>query len=565
MLFYRHSDKTRSLVMAYRYGSRDQIELLPLTIEEYVSPDDPVRVYDAFVETLDFNELRLHLDPHKVGCPEYHPQAMLKLLLYGYSYGFRSSRKLERATYHNVSFIWLMGGLKPDHKTIAEFRRKNKPVLKDVLKTCARLCIRLGLIDGNTLFVDSTRVRANASIKNAWTKEKCERALEKIDLRIETILAECDAIDEEEENQDSLIKVTEELRNEKALKAKVRTILRELKQTKKKSINTTDPECTRISGLQGSHAGYSLHGTVDEKNGLLVNSDVAGEANDLNQLARQVSQANEVLEKKCDVACADSGYAYTCELEKIDKQKIRVIVPSQKQASGKKPKLFDKSNFQYDPQKDCYRCPEGHVLIYSYTNNYEGHSVYMMREKAICQRCPHLGICTRSKQGRTIARLLNEEVKQKLEAQYEESESQAIYRLRQQKVELPFGHMKRNLKVDAFLLRGLDGARAEASLLASCFNVRRMITLIGALALIKKLKDLASSRGTPLLDKRDTASVSTGLRNSAYPEEEIREGRESNSSALAENSNGRDKTWIDRIFASGRLVRFPSLCQRALF
>jgi len=181
--------------MAYRYGSRHQMQLFPRSIEEYVSTDDPVRVYDAFVETLKYNELGLVLDAHKVGCPEYHPTAMLKLLLYGYSYGFRSSRKLERATYHNVSFIWLMGGLKPDHKTIAEFRRKNKAVLKDVLKTCARLCIKLGLIAGNTLFVDSTRVRANASIKNTWTNEKCQRALGKIDSLIEAMLSECDAVD----------------------------------------------------------------------------------------------------------------------------------------------------------------------------------------------------------------------------------------------------------------------------------------------------------------------------------------------------------------------------------
>ena len=268
--------------MAYRYGSRDQMELLPLCIEDYVSSDDPVRVYDAFVETLNCNELGLVLDAHKVGCPQYHPTAMLKLLLYGYSYGFRSSRKLERATYHNISFIWLMSGLKPDHKTIAEFRRRNKTVLKSVLKTCARLCIRLGLIAGNTLFVDSTRVRANASIKNTWGKEKCQRALEKIDARIEAILSECDAIDEGEENQDSLVKMKKELKDKKVLKAKVKTILKNLNQTKKKSINTTDAECTRISGLQGSHAGYSLQNVVDEKHGLIVNSDVVSENNDLN-------------------------------------------------------------------------------------------------------------------------------------------------------------------------------------------------------------------------------------------------------------------------------------------
>ena len=82
---------------------------------------------------------------------------MLKLLIYGYSHGIRSSRKLERAVHHNVSFIWLTGGLKPDHKTIAEFRRKNKGPLKEVIKQCTRLCIKFNLIDGNTLFVDSTK------------------------------------------------------------------------------------------------------------------------------------------------------------------------------------------------------------------------------------------------------------------------------------------------------------------------------------------------------------------------------------------------------------------------
>jgi len=256
--------------MAYRYGNRYQMELLPKSIEEYVKDDDPVRVYDAFIEALDFNELRLHLDSHKVGSPEYYPKAMLKLLTYGYSYGLRSSRKLERAIYHNISFIWLMGGLKPDHKTIAEFRRKNKASIKNVLRGCARLCIKLNLIAGNTLFVDGSKIRANASIKNTWTKKKCERALEKIDSRIEAILSECDAVDEYEQNQDSLVRVRKELKNKKVLKAKVKEILKELKEENKKSINTTDAESTRINSLQGSHQGYNLQGVFDEKYGLIV-------------------------------------------------------------------------------------------------------------------------------------------------------------------------------------------------------------------------------------------------------------------------------------------------------
>ena len=87
-----------------------------------------------------------------------------------------------------------------------------------------------------------------------------------------------------------------------------------------------------------------------------------------------------------------------------------------------------------------------------------------------------------------VSRLLNEEVRQKLEAQYQEPSSQEIYKLRKEKVELPFGYIKRNLKVDSFLLRGLKGVKAEASILGTCFNLVRMITLLGVPALVKELR-----------------------------------------------------------------------------
>ncbi len=140
---------------------------------------------------------------------------MLKLLVYGYSYGVRSARKLERACHHNLSFIWLTSGLKPDHKTIAEFRRKNKEALANVLKQCAKICIKLNLIEGDILFLDGTKIRTNVSINKTWTRKKAKKALKHIDERISDILAQCDAIDEAE--QGSLITMNEELKDQKTL------------------------------------------------------------------------------------------------------------------------------------------------------------------------------------------------------------------------------------------------------------------------------------------------------------------------------------------------------------
>jgi transposase len=461
------------------------MQLLPQRIEEYIASDDPVRAYDAFVEALDLRELGITLDPHQVGNSEYHPRSMLKLLVYGYSYGIRSSRKLERACHHNLSFIWLTSGLKPDHKTIAEYRRRNKEALAQVLKQCARICIQLNLIEGNTLFLDGSKIRANASIKNTWTKEKAQKALKHIDERISDILTQCDRVDEAEEGTGSLVTMDSELKDQKILKSKVKGILKELEEEKQKSLNTTDPECTRINSLQGSHAGYNLQSTVDEKEGLILSSDVVSENNDLNQFASQINKANQILGKKCKTAVADSGYATTEELEKIDQQGIKVIVPSQRQARKGEPHEFAKERFTYDPKNDCYICPPGHKLIFYCFN--EKNKAYMISDKKTCLACPHYGICTKAKKGRMVTRLLNEEARQRLEAQYEEPQSQEIYKLRKQKVELPFGHIKHNLKVDSFLLRGLKGVRAEASILATCFDLVRMITLLGVLALVREL------------------------------------------------------------------------------
>ncbi|MBW7897794.1 hypothetical protein B188_17070 [Candidatus Brocadiaceae bacterium B188] len=110
---------------------------------------------------------------------------MVKLIIYGYSYGNRSSRRLERACHHNLSFIWLVSGLKPDYRTIARFRSEYKEAIKNVLKQSVRLCIKLDLVEGNTVFIDVSKFRANASIRNTWTDKKCEEYLEKLSKNID--------------------------------------------------------------------------------------------------------------------------------------------------------------------------------------------------------------------------------------------------------------------------------------------------------------------------------------------------------------------------------------------
>ena len=133
-----------------------------------------------------------------------------------------------------------------------------------------------------------------------------------------------------------------ELQNKKVLRVKVEKILKKLEEEGQKSVNTTDEECTKVKGIQGTHAGYNVQSVVDEKHGLIVNTDVISESNDRSQFAEQINQANETLEEKCSVACADAGYDNTDEIKSIADQGIKVIVPQQKRTSNKKDTSFDK-------------------------------------------------------------------------------------------------------------------------------------------------------------------------------------------------------------------------------
>lgn len=472
----------------YKTSERKQMNLLPSCVENYVSAEDPVRAYDAFVDALDFKELGITITQCKSGAQEYYPKDMLKLIIYGYSYGIRSSRKLERACYHNLAFIWLMGDLKPDYRTIARFRSDNKTAIKNVLKQCVRMCIKLDLVEGNTIFIDGSCLRANASIKNTWTEERCEKHLKDIDAHIDSLIDKCEIIDLEEESSPPLLKIKKELLDKETLKAKIQEIARAVEASGKTSYNTVDPDCVKVRSRQGNHAGYNAQISVDEKNGLIVNSEATTSSQDYNQLSAQLEKTSVMLEDKPETVVTDAGYYSLIDVDKVDKD-VTVIIPSIKHAHQEKahcpPKPFDKEQFRYNQSKDEYTCPQARQLKYIGTRS-DGVKYYKTRARH-CRACPDFGVCTPSKEGRSVTRLKEEDLQDRLRKVYNSPEGQDIYKLRKEKVELPFGHIKHNLCAGQFMLRGKDKVDAELAVLSTCFNIARMITLIGIPGLILKL------------------------------------------------------------------------------
>jgi len=482
--------------MAFRNGNRKEGMLLPKYIEDYVGENDSVRVYDKIIDRYSDEELGLEYDENQVGNSRYNPRTMLKLIAYSYSYGLRSSRKIERALYHNMSFVWLMGGLKPDHKTICNFRNDNEDLIARTLRLIVLECVRLKMVDGNMLFVDGTKVKANASLNKSWTKKKIKKHVEKIDKNIKDLLDEHKNNDIKEMGEDSYVKtnVKEKIEQLEKFKRKLDHIEDEIEKKEEneenENHNTTDTECVLVKEKKGFKAGYNGQITTDGKHGFIVSSEVVAKNNDYKQFSKQIKKGNENTGRKCRHAVADAGYYSIDQLKEIKKDDIDVIVPHRDQSREKKDilykdKPFSHDKFEYDEKKDIYICPEGNELKYSRTYPRTGNRQYRIVDRRLCFNCKNYGECTESSIGRTILKNKDEIFRKELADRYSSDEGQAIYKHRKYRVEGVFGHLKHNMGYDNFLLRGIKGVNIEMNLFSIAHNIGKMINLAGIKTLLK--------------------------------------------------------------------------------
>src|SRR5664280_750950 len=173
---------------AFKTGeSRDQANLLPPRIEDYVGPDNPVRAIESFVSALDLAKFGFrHADRGvEVGQPPYDPADLLKLYLYGYINQVRSSRRLEREACRNLELIWLLKDLKPGYRTIANFRKENWKALKAVNRSFVLLARELGLVGGSLVAIDGALFHGDASKASIFTRRRLAEQIATLDREIE--------------------------------------------------------------------------------------------------------------------------------------------------------------------------------------------------------------------------------------------------------------------------------------------------------------------------------------------------------------------------------------------
>ena len=170
--------------MQHKRGE-DRSQMFMFSLESGIAADSFVRVVDAFVDAIDLKSFGFaHVECQEEGCPPYPPSSLMKLYLYGYRYGIRTTRKLEREAQTNIEAMWLLSGLHPRYKTIADFRKNHSKAFREIFRRFVGLLKEWELIEGETVAIDSFKIRGSNSLKNNFNEKKLKHLLEYIDARI---------------------------------------------------------------------------------------------------------------------------------------------------------------------------------------------------------------------------------------------------------------------------------------------------------------------------------------------------------------------------------------------
>jgi len=469
---------------------RTQSILFPATLDEYVAEDNPVRVIEAFVDTLDLARLGFKgTTPAQTGRPSYHPGILLKIYVYGYLNRVQSSRRLENETRRNVELMWLTGHLSPDFKTIADFRKENGEAIRQTCRQFVMLCQQLNMLDGGEVAIDGSKFKAVNNRDKNFTERKLSARIEQVEESIGRYLEELERAD----RQPGLVSkvrvehIKEKIASFKRQIEEFNELGKQLQETPDKQISLTDPDARSMatSGRGTGMVGYNVQTAVDTTHHLIVAHEVTNEGHDRAQLANMGVLAQESMRQENLTVMADRGYFNGPEIQACEQHGMTPLVPKSLTSGNRARGQFDKQDFVYLPESDEYRCPAGQRAIWRYSTIDKGNLIHKYWSSA-CPQCPIKSQCTTGV-NRRIARWEHEDVLERMQTRLTKRTDMAI--VRRSTVEHPFGTLKAWMGATHFLMKTLPKVRAEMSLHVLAYNMKRMMNIMGVEMLIAAMAE----------------------------------------------------------------------------
>lgn len=461
-------------------ANRDQIMLLPRSIDEYVGPEDAVRYVDAFVDELDLSAMEEEYS--ELGRPGFGPAVMVKILLYGKMRGMRSSRELARAVRENVRFMFIASGEQPDFRTISLFRKRFFRELSGLLRQTIEVGVREGLIKLEHVAVDGTVIRAYAGRRSFRTAEQL-RALDAVlERSFEQDIEMDEREDAEREDDDGEGTLPLDLRDREQLRAKVKAALAqqaevEVKRKRKgkhiQKMSLTDPECRIIQSHAGRQPSYNGQVAVDVESRMVVGGYATNAVSDNGELPELLADIEANTGKNPKVLSADRGYSLKAGLAELKEREIDGYIPQREEKSA----YFKQEDFCYDEETNTYRCPNSRVL------HYHGDVKHKRTQwrKYVCEDCGGCPVAVQCMHNGRSRRTLYISIYSGLYYEMREKTRTALgrrmARIRASTVEPTFGHIKANRKLRQFYFRGRAMVDSMWKLELASYNIEKLIKL----------------------------------------------------------------------------------------
>jgi transposase len=423
--------------MSYIKGNdRNQISF-PISLDEQVGKDSTVRVIDALVNKMDLHKMGFNdIGGSNIGRPGYAASDLLKLFIYGYENGIRSSRRLERECNCNIELMWLLKSLRPDHKTIAEFRRINAEPLQEAFRYFVGIVDGFGLIGKRIIAVDGTKIKASNNKKQNFSQKKLKARLIGLNNKIAEYLSDIEKNDAKEPTKDR--RTEEILKNLEKRKAMYEKMQKQLDETGANEISLTDPDA-RLMGnnRNGVDVSYNVQSAVDQKHHFILDFNVTNNPADHGQLSVMSKQVKASFNLKKLAVIADKGYYNGPDLLLCKENQVITIVSRQNPSNKAPDTNYNSDKFIYDSERDLYVCPMGKEL---YQKKQEKERCRYYNAKA-CKNCSVLNQCTKVKKreiSRSIYTALYDETDKRTEKHMK------LYKQRQRIVEHPFASGQSN-------------------------------------------------------------------------------------------------------------------------
>jgi transposase len=494
----------------YKYYDYAQTVLVPVSLEQQLTPGTLEFAIHVLVQRyVDTSIFESSYRNDNAGSPAYDPKVLLKVVLFAYSRGIISSRKIEQACRENIAFMALACGLVPDHSTIAGFISSMQEAIISLFRDILPVCEEQGLLGGTHFALDGLKLSSNAAKEWSGTFADLRQKKEKLEQKVKTLLTEHTRADQEGETSSTAEpdNVHEQIRRIEKQAARLEQFLaanepKRGKRGKELQSNVTDNDSAKMQTAHGVIQGYNGQALVDASHQVILHAEAFGNGQDYGHVAPMLEGAkahgtaiglpqNYFEGKRFS---ADSNYHSEAHLKTCVQEKLDAYIPdphfrqrdprfaTQERHKPHPKEKFTFEDFTYGQEHDSYVCPNDKVLKLEARRHKIGNNLYRRYEAdaADCTTCPLREKClqnaeTRRKHLAVSVEPAHATLSQQMIAKIDTPEAREIYGQRLAIVEPVFGNIRSQKRLDRFTLRGRIKINIQWMLYCMVHNIEKLV------------------------------------------------------------------------------------------